>query len=504
MSKHLPPDDELRRILREPGDAHNGWDEPGDHVWSNIAAAIGEKANRKGFFWWWIPFLLGGSVLVYFLFHQQVSSAKYDANRSDSFNEPAFAKNKEIKESGSSFRIISELKEPVQYEWPPSAEISGKNAIKFTAAGFDNLSGGRNVDKGIIRASTDEDRFESNQLSEADIVNHEIKSDEFGGTSSKSIAEGIASLDDKDIAEQAAASEHESVSGEGIIQDDIIPRTELIESVESKEIKPADVTPIASSSKGWRTFVGMNAHGVFAGIHRHGNHPGQGINLQPAADAFRIGCSFEKHHTSGWYLGAGIQYLQFSIERENNRSWSFTRQGAMQIAGGYRQFIPLNLESEFGETQTVLRVDIVERNTPLDYQEGEEVLLTTRLRQQLSFVRIPITAGYRYTSGNWFASIAIGAGLNVRTGYSAEINNTVELRNRIITNGRPAIRKPDGLKDSTWDTHGGLSVGYCWKGKYMVSGGYESWYQVTPIVQNSNFKNRLYGHGISIGMGFVF
>lgn len=504
MSKKLPPDDELRWILREPGDAHNGWDEPGDHVWSNIAAAIADKPSRKRFFWWWIPFLLGGSALVYILFHQQVSSSENVSNSSISLNASTSARNTEIKKSPANPKMDSDRKEPVQSELTPTYESSGKNTIKFAAAGFDNLSGGRNVDKGISRVSTDEDRFESNQLSEADVVNHEIKSDEFGGRSSESIAEGIARLDDKDIADQAAASENESVSGEGIIQDEIIPRTELIESVESREIKPADVTPIASSSKGWKTIFGVNAHGVFAGIHRQGIYPVQGSNLQSTSAAFRFGCSFEKHHASGWYLGGGIQYLQFSIERENHRSWSFTRQGAMQIPGGYRQFIPLKLESELGEAQTVLRVDIAERNSPLDYQEGEEVILTTQLRQKLSFIRIPITGGYRYASGNWFASITLGAGLNIRTGYSAEINNTVELRNRIFTNGRPILRSPSGLKKTAWDTHGGLSVGYCWKGKYMVSGGYESWYHVTPIVQNADYKNRLYGHGISIGLGFVF
>lgn len=504
MSKHLPPDDELRRILREPGDAYNGWDEPGDHVWSNIAAAIKEKPRRKGFFWWWIPLFLGGSVLVYFLFHQQVSNAEYVTHHSDSFNAPVSGKNTEIDETESRSRIDSERVDPVQSRLTPSYKSSETNRINFTTAGLNNLSGGRNLDSSIRQVLTDEDHFESNHLSEAVVVNSEITSDAFGNTSSESKAEGSTNPEDRDFAGQVAASENASVSGEGILQDEDIQKAEQNKGVESSEIKPADVTPIAASSNRWKTFVGVNANGVFAGIHRQGNHPGQGSNFQPVANAFRVGCSFEKHHMSGWYLGGGIQYLEFSFERENNRSWSFTRQGAMQIPGGYRQFIPLNLESEFGESQTVLRVDIAERNTPLDYQEGEEVLLTTRLRQQLSFVRIPITAGYRYGSGNWFASIAIGAGLNVRTGYSAEINNTVELRNRIITNGRPVLRTPSGLKNIAWDGQSSLSIGYLLNGKYTISAGYDGWYHVSPLVKNANFSSRLFGHGVTLGMGIRF
>lgn len=517
MNDLNPNEDKMRRILTGPFDGSSGWATPSDSVWEGIEAAIPQKRKRR-FLLWWVPFLFMAGALTWLLWPSppvnppslQEESSSRTPSLATRPADPATGLTLPKTESLSTIPAVSPIPSSTPMPPVPAPSSLSRPTPAMTRPAPATGSG----QPAVSPVLTDPERASGPQ----------------GNTSSPAAADpalpempAIAPYSEEDdiIAEMPPPDIRAAKPEEAAKPEDASTPAPVTPDSESASVLPpagpeAENPDAASPTAPLSGTPAVIPPPALSGTHHlvawgHGTGAGRNIDgVAPAGprpaevereqDNLRLGLGYQFITRAGWFVRTGIDYQRFREQTTHERTWTFTRQQGQPVPGGFRQQLPMTLQTGFGEMETDLRVSVVERMAPLDYQEGEKVQLRLQLDQTLHQIRWPVDLGYQRKFGKWTADASAGAALVFLAGYEASLTRVIENRNRIRLREMPALRRPEGLSTVSLDLHAGGRIGYQAAPDWNIGLGYEYWFMPIPVAERPGYSSYLNGHGFTLSV----
>ena len=476
-------DDALRRMLEGPLEGDTSWAEPTDRVWEGVSRSIGKRERKRRALWWWFGGLAALlTVGVYTLvdragMDQGAIPPGISAKPADTNREPSAA------EQRRSEGILQEI------SGQDTASPSKGKASSPSQSGLEPASG--SLRRGDIAGG---------------IGSRGAKGIDAAGTGMTPAVElplVLAEATAADPVEQVVQNAAPPTEG-------IAPREGLgsLQSLEGTvpELPQGMVLPALSEVVGTHRLT-IYGHGTGADMdwqRRRPNFPGPPIfpddPISQRYEGLRLGLGWEWQHRSGWFLSSGLEYQAVREETERALPWRFTRMGGMPGPGGFSQDLALSLSGGFGNNSADLRVSVRELQNTQDYQEGDSVRLSLTMRHQLRQVRVPVMAGYRLSHHRFFAEIKAGVGLQVNTGFDAELTKLTDERNRLRLQGPVRLKRSPQLSAAFVDVQVGAAVGLRLFQGLEWSVGWDGWRGIGPAVRLAHGQGFLTGTGITTGI----
>ncbi len=517
MNDLNPNEDKMRRILTGPFDGSSGWATPSDSVWEGIEAAIPQKRKRR-FLLWWVPFLFLAGGLTWLLWPSPPVNPASLQEESYSRTPPPTSRPADPAAGMSIPKTESPSTKPTVSPTPsgtPTPPIPASSSLSRPSPVMTHPAPAtRPGHPAVAPVLTDPDRASGPQGNTTSPVSADPAQPEMPAIAPYSEEDDI--IAEMPLQEILPAKPEEAPRTEDApTTSPVTPASEIASA--RPEAEPEAGNPDAASPNvplsgtpavipppflsGTHHLVAWG-HGTGAGRKIDGMAPAgpRPAEVEREQDNLRLGLGYQFITRTGWFVRTGIDYQRFREQTTHERTWTFTRQQGQPVPGGFRQQLPMTLQTGFGEMETDLRVSVFERMAPLDYQEGEKVQLRLQLDQTLHQIRWPVDMGYQHRFGKWTADASAGAALVFLAGYEASLTRVIENRNRIRLRELPALRRPEGLSTVSLDLHAGGRIGFQAAPDWNIGLGYEYWFMPIPVAERPGYSSYLNGHGFTLSV----